>query len=321
MLDRVQIKALAQNALKRNYWIVVLVAVIVCMLGGTLAGGMTAGDGTDITTTLMDSDEELLAEDPIVEEEITDETVTMEQLWAELQTELQEIWNTTITDLSALWEVDVQTAAYMFIGILVGVTALALLTTFLLNALFCNVITVGGHGWMLRHWRGETLGVGDAFAPFRIYKATVGAMLLRDIFVFLWSLLLVIPGVVKRLAYSMVPYIIYENPRLSPTEAIRISRTMTDGHKWELFVLELSFIGWHLLSAFSAGLVGIFWSVPYMGLTHAGVYETLKQNAIHEGKLCWGDFGPTPAADPHTPWDAAQPQASDGWNTPAEPRW
>ena len=79
-------------------------------------------------------------------------------------------------------------------------------------------------------------------------------MLLRDIYSFLWSLLFIIPGIVKAYAYSMTEYILYENPRLSAGEAIRISNAMTQGFKGELFVFDLSFILWNLLSAISLGI-------------------------------------------------------------------
>ena len=107
---------------------------------------------------------------------------------------------------------------------------------------------------------------------------------------------------------------------------------MTKGYKFDLFVLNLSFIGWVFLSAITGGLVGIFWANPYMGLTHAGVYEDLKWNAIQSGKLTWGDFGqlPPPAADPFAdvwgtpdtaaPAAPAEPAPAE-WHNPTDVRW
>ena len=157
-------------------------------------------------------------------------------------------------------------------------------------------MTVGLSGWLLRYWRGETPTVGDLFAAFRIYKPTVVTMLVRDLYIFLWCLLFIIPGIVKSYAYSMTPYIIYENPNLTADQAITLSRRMTDGVKGDLFVLDLSWLGWSLLSAITAGLVGILYVNPYMGLTQAGVYEQLKWNAIQTGRLTWEDFGQMPPA-------------------------
>ena len=165
-------------------------------------------------------------------------------------------------------------------------------------------------------------------------------MLVRSIYVWLWSLLFIIPGIVKGYAYSMTPYIIYENPNLSADRAIKMSKIMTDGYKGDLFVLNLSFIGWKFLSGITGGLVGIFWSNPYMGLTHAGAYEDLKWKAIQSGKLTWEDFGqvPPPPVDPFAdnggnpvsswgnpapqqPWSNPAPQQPWGTPAPQQPAW
>ncbi len=182
---------------------------------------------------------------------------------------------------------------------------LVFLATLALVIFVGNVMTVGGHGWLLRYWRGEKPSVGELFAGFRIYKPALLTMLLTQVYTFLWSLLFLIPGIVKGYAYSMVPYIIYENPNLSADEAITLSCRLTDGSKGELFVLDLSWIGWVLLSTVTAGIVGILYVNPYMALTHAGVYEELKWRAIQSGRLTWADFGQMPPVTPEPPADPA----------------
>lgn len=157
-----------------------------------------------------------------------------------------------------------------------------------------NVIRVGCCGWFLRYWRGENLSAGEAFAGFRIYLPCVKTMLLRNVFVFLWSLLLIIPGIVKSLAYSMAEYIIYENPNLPADRALAMSDAMTRGYKGDIFVFELSFLGWQLLSGFTCGILGIVYVNPYYCTAYAGVYEMLKASAIQRGVLTWEDFGQYP---------------------------
>ena len=157
-----------------------------------------------------------------------------------------------------------------------------------------SVIQVGCYGWFLRYWRGENLSAGEAFAGFRIYLPCVKTMLLRNVFVFLWSLLLIIPGIVKSLAYSMAEYIIYENPNLPAGRALAMSDAMTRGYKGDLFVFGLSFLGWQLLSGFTCGILGIVYVSPYICTAHAGVYEMLKSSAIQRGVLTWEDFGQYP---------------------------
>lgn len=90
------------------------------------------------------------------------------------------------------------------------------------------------------------------------YVNIVLTMFLRDLFTTLWSLLLVVPGIVKHYEYLMVPYIIAENPAMDYKEAFQISKQMMDGEKMEAFIMDLSFIGWYLLSAVTCGLLAIF---------------------------------------------------------------
>lgn len=113
------------------------------------------------------------------------------------------------------------------------------------------------------------------------YTGIIMTMLLKGVQNFLWYLLFIIPGIVKAYAYSMVPYILAENPNIGASEAIRLSNEMTEGHKAEMFILDLSFIGWYLLGALAFG-IGIFFVMPYVDATKAELYLVLRQNPIGE---------------------------------------
>ena len=116
------------------------------------------------------------------------------------------------------------------------------------------------------------------------YWHKVWGMFLMYIFIFLWSLLLVIPGIVKSFSYAMTPFILEERPELSANEAIDHSRAMMKGHKFDLFWLILSFIGWLILSVFTLGL-GLIWLIPYMQTAMAGFYEDVKADYEINGGL------------------------------------
>lgn len=372
MFDRVRIKELAKNALRRRYWVVVLVCILVGLLGGNLAGGLTAGGRVDLSTNWMNTaDVDMDADVDIPNAGIWDAatpdnpwvdggnqqqggtvwdnpTEHNYDSWSDVWDAFTAEWNRFVGDIQGQWNGVFESIGNV-VGLILIIMALLGTIVMVLYTIFVgNVMTVGGHGWMLRHWRGEEVTVGETFAAFRIYKPTVVTMLVRGIYVWLWSLLFVIPGIVKAYAYSMVPYIIYENPNLTANQAIKMSKKMTNGYKFDLFVLGLSFIGWQLLSAITGGVVGLFWANPYMGLTHAGVYEDLKWRAIQNGTLAWEDFGqlPPPPADPfgdmwgnntqqplweesaapsswtppapQTPWDTPMPQAPAD---PTPPMW
>ena len=109
------------------------------------------------------------------------------------------------------------------------------------------------------------------------YRNVVWVMFCRDVFIFLWTLLLIVPGIVKSYEYRMVPYVLAENPDLSREEAFALSKRMMDGDKMNAFILDLSFIGWALLTILTCGLVGIFYYQPYLALTDAALYQTLKK--------------------------------------------
>ena len=108
------------------------------------------------------------------------------------------------------------------------------------------------------------------------YLNIVKIMFFRSLFTVLWGLLFIIPGIIKAYEYSMIPYLLSENPDMDMQQAFDESRRMTYGQKWQIFVLDLSFIGWNILSSFTLGLLGIFFVSPYMCLTKAGLYRRLR---------------------------------------------
>lgn len=116
------------------------------------------------------------------------------------------------------------------------------------------------------------------------YGGIVKTMLLTDVFIFLWSLLLIIPGIVKSYSYRMVPYILADNPNIGVKKAIALSNEMTMGHKFNMFVLDLSFIGWYLLGILALG-IGVLFVLPYDNATNTELYLVLRQNAL-ENNLC-----------------------------------
>ena len=109
-------------------------------------------------------------------------------------------------------------------------------------------------------------------------------MLLTDVFIVLWSLLFLIPGIIKCFSYAMTPYILVEHPEMSVNKAIDESIYLMDGHKFDYFYLALSFIGWIILSIMSFG-IGFIWLIPYMQTTMAAFYADLKKEKNRETVL------------------------------------
>lgn len=142
-------------------------------------------------------------------------------------------------------------------------------------------MAVGMSFFLLKIWRGGA-EIGNIFEGFKQLGRSIGGILWMGLFIGLWSLLFYIPGIIKALAYSMTPFILADT-KCSATQALKLSMRITNGHKGDIFVFYLSFIGWYLLSAITFGLVGIFYAAPYMSASFAGLYEELKAKAINDG--------------------------------------
>lgn len=119
---------------------------------------------------------------------------------------------------------------------------------------------------------------------FSNYWHKVWGMLLMAIFIALWTFLFIVPGIVKAYSYSMTPYILEENPELSANEAIDRSRFMMRGHKFDLFWLQLGFIGWFFLCILTGG-IGFLWLEPYYSSAKAAFYEEVKADYALNGGL------------------------------------
>ena len=123
--------------------------------------------------------------------------------------------------------------------------------------------------------RGGTPEIKDAFNGFDDFFSAFKVTLLAGLYTFLWSLLFIIPGIIKGYSYSMALYVLADNKGKSARECIAESKAMMEGHKMELFVLDLSFIGWYLLCSLTCGLAFLY-VAPLLNATHANVYETIK---------------------------------------------
>lgn len=101
-------------------------------------------------------------------------------------------------------------------------------------------------------------------------------MIVCYLYIVLWSLLFVIPGIIKAFSYAMTPYILVEHPEMSINQAIDESRRLMKGHKFDFFYLELSFIGWVILSSVFTLGIGFIWLIPYISTSAAAFYNDLK---------------------------------------------
>lgn len=174
----------------------------------------------------------------------------------------------------------------MITGLLAGIATVVILIVLVAKVFVGNLLKMGGYRFFILNQTAQP-GIGTLLDGFRSghYVNIVLTMFLRDLFTTLWSLLLVVPGIVKHYEYLMVPYIIAENPAMDYKEAFKISKQMMDGEKMEAFIMDLSFLGWYLLSAVTCGLLAIFYVNPYVQASFAEMYTFNKQKAYQEGYI------------------------------------
>lgn len=162
---------------------------------------------------------------------------------------------------------------YIFYSFISIASILGILYTIFIG----NVIVVGKNRYFIKN-HVENPELGEIFSGFKgNYLNVVKIMFLMDLKTLLWLFLFIVPGVIKAYEYSMIPYLLAENPNLSADEAFSLSKQMTTGQKADLFVLDLSFIGWIILGLICCG-IGILFVLPYPQAARAEVYLILRDS-------------------------------------------
>lgn len=170
--------------------------------------------------------------------------------------------------------------AFIIVGILNSV-----LSGFIVGILAALPLTMGLYAMYLNMYKDNEWSVGDIFSSFRngmdYYLNSFLLLFVNSIFIFLWSLLFVIPGIIKTFSYSMSPYILIDNPVMTAGEARRKSMEIMKGNKWKLCCLQFSFIGWILLSILTFGIL-FLWVIPAMEMSKIAFYKEISGNTVFE---------------------------------------
>lgn len=281
---RRELKRRSRSVLHRHYWRIVLMTILMTILIGSNSLfsevvqpfiEKVSSETTPVTVSYNSSSEEKKSsKEPETEDEEGSESAD-----------------------------DIGYGSVAFLGTvvvaLVIFSFLIFISVFFLQIFIINPISVGIMRFYIRCFDGKPF-LKEMFHVFEHrYKNVVGIMFLKDLYTFFWFLLFVVPGIVKSYEYSMVPYLLAENPNLMAKEAFALSRQMMRGQKWKAFVLDVSFLGWNLLSLLTFGILGIFFVDPYVKLTGAALYRKLRgsdeipENIYFDGmdydsvKSCW----------------------------------
>ena len=149
-------------------------------------------------------------------------------------------------------------------------------------------LTLGLAIYFLKFFRHEEANLNLLFEGFKNYGNVLVTYLLYSIYILLWTLLFIIPGIIAQMKYSQVWFIMAEDHEISGNDALKKSKEMMDGFKMQYFLLALSFIGWILLAMLTCG-IGLLWVVPYMQTSYAKFYEALKEHHAQNPSLMEGN--------------------------------
>ena len=275
--SRRELKEQAKEALQRNYWKIVLVTALLFLLGCE-AGGFSFSKKTVNTGSGNATNAEQAAE---AEKSII--TVREEPRSGE--------W---IGQIIGNGDVEPENFEIDFLGgVLFGIIALLIFSIvflflfaviMVLDIFLINPFEVGGKRFMRMSVEGTAQVKEIAYGFDHSYKNVVKVLFYRDLYVFLWTLLFIVPGIVKMYQYFLVPYILTEYPDMEYKAALQLSRDMMEGNKWKTFVLGLSFILWDILGALTLGILEIFYVNPYRSLTFAALYCKLKNTPVINGQ-------------------------------------
>lgn len=231
-----EFRASARNALSGNWGIAIVAGIVASLLGGGGSGGGAPSIDTEDRETLA----AFFESNPTVDD--------------------------VLSELAGFWVIF---GTFVIVGI--AIALLFAVAFFLLG----SIVEVGYARFNMNLIDGKYAGLDDLFAYFRNWKTLVAANFLRSLYVFVWSLLCVIPGIIASYSYAMVPYIMADNPEMKASEALEASKKMMDGNKMRLFCLTFSFIGWAILCVFTCGIGGIVLT-PYVEATMADFYREIS---------------------------------------------
>ena len=263
MWSRKDLKQKGKWAFKKNYWKTVLVSLLFILLVG---GGTVSFNFSDNFTQGF--------------KEGFEEGIREEQGKELSGKDVEKIIDKSVNKLIKENKIDTKKVVIVIIVTIIVVLIVAVIIIAIvavIDAFLVNPIDVGAKGFFLKNLN-TNANAKEMLSAFdtQHYKNIVKIMFVRDVKIVLWSLLLIIPGIVKAYEYSMIPYLLAENPDMQKEIVFEESKRMMNKNKWRAFVLDLSFIGWYLLSVLTIGILNIFYVTPYVNSTKAVLYETLR---------------------------------------------
>ncbi|MBR6404137.1 MAG: DUF975 family protein [Eubacterium sp.] len=264
-----EMKTIGKKAFNLNYWKAVVIALIFTMVSAGTSGSYTSGynninrlsgqkntQSNSVTSTQADGQTEVGQGDGAVID--TSDPKSLENSVNNLPVKDRTVINVVM--------------GVMFIVLFMVIVVLIMI----INALLINPLEVGVNRFFIKNLEEPAQMPHIVYAFEHNYKNIAKNLFFRDLYTFLWSLLFLIPGIVKTYEYRMMAYLLAENPDMEKEEAFKLSKEMMNGNKMKAFLLDLSFIGWGILSILTLGILSIFFVNPYHRSANAALYEKLR---------------------------------------------
>lgn len=297
MWKRKELKSNARKVIKKNYWTAIVICFLIALFTGefgtSIMGIFPTDDSMDPYFIISHPDTVFESNQTAKENEILKK---QEEIVENLKTRKQNLNDTQLKIVNVIESyLDSMTKSQKFIfkisdsiksfiidkEILGIVLAVMSILSLVFSIFIANPLIVALRRYFIKARKKQSTKINvvlDIFKKDSWFRVAI-TMFLKDIFTFLWFLT-IIGGFIKMYEYAMIPYILGDNPKVKWKEAFILSKQMMKGNKLKLFVLDLSFIGWEILSLFTFGLLNIFYVNPYKVATNVELYDVLKKNAI-----------------------------------------
>lgn len=303
MWTRRDLKSKAKISFKANYWRAVLVSLILFFIAGGTGSRFNFNlEDNDFTNYFHHNDsgseyiEQISTDNYFTtdDDELINDIFFGDEDINNLIDPYGDSHNNSILNGAKEWALENFVNYKPWMGSLAALIGIGVVFIFslgiVLKVFLFNPLEIGCKKFFVMNL-GEEAGlgyIGDGFKE--DYINGVKTMFFRDLYNLLWFFLLIIPGIIKAYEYRMIPYILAENPEISTSEAFAQSKAMMKGNKWDTFVLDLSFILWHLLSGITFNIAGILYVNPYVDETNAALYDALRTSDAGYGYNTYSDY-------------------------------
>ncbi len=289
MWTRRELKEAAKRRFRVNYWKCVLVALLMALLGGGAgfgSGGTYSGIRDVYTRNSLSDSFGDFSGSYNDWDNAGDSWGDAEDSWddEEYDIDLDTLFDDIANSSPAETVITAAAIATVVVLIITIVFVVALIIVIPVSVFLINPLEVGTNRFFVQNLKLDANLREICFAFDHNYLNCVKILFFRDLYVFLWSLLFIIPGIIKAYEYRMVPYILGDNPNIDREEAFALSNMLMQGNKGKAFVLDLSFFGWYILNGLTLGILGIFYVNPYIKQTNAALYLKLKGLQTVEGQ-------------------------------------